>query len=502
MSKPILIVGLLAAALIRPDFAPAESSVTTGVLTSFDGTKIVYDLSVPSGCTAATPCPAVIGTHGWGGDRKADRNNVRARALARGFVTLSWDSRGFGQSGDVTHVNSPEYEVRDALALIDMLATRSEVAKDAPGDPRFGMVGGSYGGIIQMNVAGVDSRVDVIVPEIAPHELGYALEPNRVPKIGWDALLLAAGTGTGTEHLDPTGATGTSLLPRYDQRILGGFQETVRDNKASESTLRWYKDRSPARFTGGIHVPALFLQSFADNLFPMNEAVANMSDVTGAPTKFVVYCASGHLICPFTSAGQATNARWADIVDRWLDRWLRDSSIDTGPAVEYVTQDGVWHSAPSWPPATNSATASGSGTIVNLGPAGARSGALMHGTRSVDPITSLTVPIMTATAPRTLIGIPSITVTANVSGAGETFLFFQLTESGAGAFPISSQVTPLRVEPGLNTYTLDLNGISHALEAGKELLLQVMTDAGALYATARGVSTVDVDVTVNVPVRA
>ena len=101
-----------------------------------------------------------------------------------------------------------------------------------------------------------------------------------------------------------------------------------------------------------------------------------------------------------------------------------------------------------------------------------------------------------------MIGIPSITVTANVAGAGETFLFFQLTESGAGAFPISSQVTPLRVEPGLNTYTLDLNGISHALEAGKELFIQVMTDAGGLYATARGVSTVDVDVTVNVPVRA
>ena len=40
-----------------------------------------------------------------------------------------------------------------------------------PDDPAIGMVGGSYGGGIQLVTAGIDPRVDVIVPGIAWNSL-------------------------------------------------------------------------------------------------------------------------------------------------------------------------------------------------------------------------------------------------------------------------------------------------------------------------------------------
>ena len=46
-------------------------------------------------------------------------------------------------------------------------------------DPRVGMVGGSYGGQVQFAVAGIDPRVDTIVPIITWNDLSYSLAPNN-----------------------------------------------------------------------------------------------------------------------------------------------------------------------------------------------------------------------------------------------------------------------------------------------------------------------------------
>ena len=64
----------------------------------------------------------------------------------RGYAVLTWTAQGFGRSGGEIHLDSPDYEVRDAQRLIDWLAARPDIAKDGPVDPRVAAVGGSYGG--------------------------------------------------------------------------------------------------------------------------------------------------------------------------------------------------------------------------------------------------------------------------------------------------------------------------------------------------------------------
>ena len=63
------------------------------------------------------------------------------------------------------------------------------------------MVGGSYGGGIQLDAAAIDPRIDAIVPDIAWNSLVTSLYKEQTVKQGWANLLYVLGKGNG--HLDP-----------------------------------------------------------------------------------------------------------------------------------------------------------------------------------------------------------------------------------------------------------------------------------------------------------
>ena len=90
---------------------------------------------------------------------------------ANGYNVVTWDPRGEFGSGGVLHLDSPDYEGKDMSAIIDMVSTLSSAQLDKTGDPRLGMVGGSYGGGIQLVTAAEDHRIDAIVPGIAWNSL-------------------------------------------------------------------------------------------------------------------------------------------------------------------------------------------------------------------------------------------------------------------------------------------------------------------------------------------
>jgi ABC-2 type transport system ATP-binding protein len=187
LAAALLITGSAAAS--TPDRSTSDSATTQP---STPGVRTGEQrISVPGGPGAPapieldstlylperTPAPAVLVAHGFGGSKAAVDADARDLA-ARGFVVLAWSARGFGSSGGQIALNSPDYEVSDARALVDWLATRPEVVQDGPGDPRVGITGGSYGGAISLLLAGYDRRVDALVPVITWNDLGQALFPN------------------------------------------------------------------------------------------------------------------------------------------------------------------------------------------------------------------------------------------------------------------------------------------------------------------------------------
>src|SRR4051812_46712050 len=143
-----LALAALAALLVAAPSAQARDAT----ITSFDGTTIVLSFHPsPSGAKV----PTILEGHGWGGSRETDPNaasdegtgNVGVGALRRaGFNVLTWDSRGFGNSGGTVTVDSPDAEARDVSALLDWLAKQPEAELDKAGDPPARKTRGSFPG--------------------------------------------------------------------------------------------------------------------------------------------------------------------------------------------------------------------------------------------------------------------------------------------------------------------------------------------------------------------
>ena len=167
---------------------------------SFDGTRIrVHWFPLPSrGGETGVTRPTVLKGPGWGlaGDVNTAGSgyglfgDLGIHALnAAGYNVLTWDPRGFGKSGGTVETDSPDFEGRDVVRLIDWVTQQPGVRLDGTGDPRLGMVGASYGGGIQLVTAAIDCRVDAIVPQIAWHSLDTSLYRTQTVKSGWGDLL-------------------------------------------------------------------------------------------------------------------------------------------------------------------------------------------------------------------------------------------------------------------------------------------------------------------------
>ena len=142
---------LLVAPVTAPATAAAGVTTTDGCVHSVPdpGTTTAVDICFtlfrPAGASASSPVPMVLHSHGWGGSRTKDPAQFQ-KWLDAGYGVLSFDQRGFGESGGKAHVENPDFEGHDVRRLISFIADLGWVRKDAPGDPRMGAIGGSYGG--------------------------------------------------------------------------------------------------------------------------------------------------------------------------------------------------------------------------------------------------------------------------------------------------------------------------------------------------------------------
>ena len=60
---------------------------------------ICYTLFRPAGASEANRVPVVMHSHGWGGSRITTIDATVQRWLDAGYGVLSFDQRGFGESG-------------------------------------------------------------------------------------------------------------------------------------------------------------------------------------------------------------------------------------------------------------------------------------------------------------------------------------------------------------------------------------------------------------------
>ena len=525
-----LIVGVVAWA-VRPT-APgytAQSQMIT-VLTGPDGTTpVALDTTYyrPRPASAAHPAPAVLLAHGFGGTKDSVASDARELA-GRGYAVLTWTAEGFGDSGGQIHVDSPDWEVKDAQRLIDWLATHPEIKKDARGDPRVAAVGGSYGGALALLLAGYDSRVDAIVPEITWNDLTNAFLPEStgagaqlgVFKKAWAGLFFGTsgtppgpGLAVGRTGLAPAPDAARAACGRFAQDICLAYLSVATTGKATTDEIALLRRSSPATVLNRIKAPTLLVQGQADSLFTLSEADANARGIAanGTPVR-VAWYTGGH------DGGQGPRSdqdRLRFLTVQWLDHYLLNSGSAPGASFTYsriggidtTSDDGVvalGYSVPGYPGLSGQVT-----TMIAVtgppqpaaNPPNGTPGAFssLPGVGSVGRLTARTVhdvpgqhaDFYSAPLPSTVdvVGAPTIQLRA-ASPTGEAVLFVKLYDvdpkSGVTlpdglAAPIHLTRLPASLTES-QPVTVTLPGIVHEFQSGHRLRVTVATSDQA-YAT-------------------
>jgi len=316
--------------------SPEDLRLPGGPTSATDAAPVELDAAI--WLPEQTPAPAVILAHGFGGSKDSVR--TQAQALTDlGFIVLTYSARGFGTSTGLISVNSPEFEVADARALIDFLAERPDVIQDAPGDPRIGIAGGSYGGALALLTAGYDQRVDAVAADITWNDLQSSL-------FGQSALTVDQGPpGPGVYKEQWTSwffsvglaAPEVTKCGRFTPAWCAAYLEAAQTGQISPSSAALMRASSPASVTDRITAPTLISGGEADSLFPLAQANANAEQIMAAspevPVK-VIWHAGGH------DGGADESDRVQQIMADWLQAYLLADTAQT-TAFEYTLASGA-----------------------------------------------------------------------------------------------------------------------------------------------------------------
>ncbi|MFJ6139878.1 alpha/beta fold hydrolase [Kitasatospora sp. NPDC092286] len=318
--------------------------------------------------TGSDPRPAILLAHGFGGSKEGERE--RAQQLARqGYAVLTWSARGFGHSGGKIGLNAPDREVEDVRHLVDWLAQRPEVQQDAPGDPRVGITGASYGGAVALLGSAYDHRIDAVASQITWWNLADALFPQGARGSGavdgvfkklWAGIFFTTGSAgdLGPSGGAPRATSGPGAAEdapvgcgRFLDTLCQMYDRVATTGHADPEAVALLDRSSPSSVAGQLKAPTLVVQGQQDSLFPLDQgdAIARAVAANGAPVA-VDWFAGGH------DGGTDTSARVDDRVGAWFDHFLKggssksgslkgddpkDAGAGTGPAFRVTRTGGV-----------------------------------------------------------------------------------------------------------------------------------------------------------------
>lgn len=127
-----------------------------------DGIELVGYLHQPDDLEPGEQRPAVLVCHGFGASQDRVLPDVAAALAEEGYIALTMDYRGFGESAGPRWRMIPQEQVIDIRNAITYLETLDQVDRSA-----IGLWGTSFGGANVAYVAGVDPRVACVVSVVA-----------------------------------------------------------------------------------------------------------------------------------------------------------------------------------------------------------------------------------------------------------------------------------------------------------------------------------------------
>ncbi|MGW7756994.1 alpha/beta fold hydrolase [Streptomyces violaceusniger] len=315
----------------------ASASASSGVSIRFvdipgdGGVKLAANVVAPADADASRRLPLVVLPTSW--SLPQVEYLAQAKKLAEaGYVVLTYNSRGFWQSGGKIETAGPP-DIADASKVIDWALAHT------PADPdHIGMAGLSYGAGISLLAAGADPRIKAVVAMSGWADLVGSIYSGRTQHAQAAGLLAGAGelTGRPSDEL---------------RQILDDFFSS--DLAKEPELIAWGKKRSPAAQLDRINAngAAIMLgNSWGDSIFPPNSYADFFEKLTGP--KRLELRPGDHATAELTGLLGLPNTTWSH-ARQWLDRYLKGerNGIDTQAPVQLMSRTAGgddYEGYPSW----------------------------------------------------------------------------------------------------------------------------------------------------------
>ncbi|MEV5491236.1 CocE/NonD family hydrolase [Streptomyces bobili] len=301
-------VGAVSATLVAGGvlgLAPAAQAATSGIrfvdIRSADGTVLKANVVTPADTDGTGRHPLIVFPTSWSFPQV--EYLAQARRLAdSGYIVLTYNVRGFWQSGGEIEVAGPP-DVADASTVVDWALAHTAA------DPRnIGIGGVSYGAGISLLAAAHDPRIKAVAALSGWADLTGSIYSGRTEHVQAAALLDATGTVTG----------------RHSAETRRAFDDFYSADLAKEQDLiAWGKKRSPGTYLDQLNdngAAVMLANTWGDTIFPPNQYADFYEKLTGP--KRLAFRPGDHATAELTGLFGLPNDVWTDTV-RWFDHHLR-----------------------------------------------------------------------------------------------------------------------------------------------------------------------------------
>ncbi|MFE7645352.1 alpha/beta fold hydrolase [Streptomyces phaeoluteigriseus] len=313
--------------------APAAQAATSSVrfvdIQGADGTVLKANVVTPAVADGSGRRPLIVFPTSWSFPQVEYLAQAQRLADA-GYIVLTYNVRGFWQSGGEIEVAGPP-DVADASTVVDWA-----LAHTAADPRRIGIGGVSYGAGISLLAAAHDPRIKAVAALSGWADLTGSIYSGRTEHVQAAALLDATGTVTGRHSAET-------------RRAFDDFYSA--DLSKEEDLIAWGKKRSPRTYLDQLNqngAAVMLANTWGDTIFPPNQYADFYEKLTGP--KRLAFRPGDHATAELTGLFGLPNDVWTDTV-RWFDHHLRgvDNGIDREQPVRLKSRStSGYEGYPDW----------------------------------------------------------------------------------------------------------------------------------------------------------
>ncbi|MBW1604475.1 prolyl oligopeptidase family serine peptidase [Streptomyces sp. JJ66] len=314
-----------------PSAVTASAGLPTEVrfvdIAGHEGVRLAANVVAPA--DTSTSHPVLVFPTSW--SMPQIEYLAQAKKLAaRGYVVVSYNVRGFWESGGEIEVAGPE-DIADASKVIDWA-----LANTAADPEQIGMGGISYGAGISLLTAAADPRVDAVAALSGWADLVESLYSGQTQHTQATALLTGLGYLTGR----PSEETAAMM-----ERMLSGKLDGV------EEVIAWAEKRSATHQVDRLNAngTAVYLaNAWGDSFFSPNQYADFYEKLSGP--KRLEFRPGDHATAEGLGLLGLPNDVWTN-TQRWFDHHLKgvNNGIGAEPPVRIKPRGGgAYESYSSW----------------------------------------------------------------------------------------------------------------------------------------------------------